>query len=139
MEESIPRLPRSAGQRHASGRLAIKALAALFATLVLVAAGATESVRAQDVSPTPDPTVTALPKQKLQQEINKLQLETRRTLRDWLWTNGTVILALLLATGGVIRLFASSGKKPGSARSSGLRTLRKVWAGSMRLPESRQL
>jgi uncharacterized protein YjbI with pentapeptide repeats len=47
-------------------------------------------------TPTPDPTVTALTKEQLQQQVEQLQFQNDHTLSTWFWgSSGTIITALV--------------------------------------------
>ena len=45
----------------------------------------------------PDPTVTALGKEKLQEEVNALRRGNERNMGNWLWSNATTIVASILS------------------------------------------
>jgi len=81
--------------------------------LVAFAALGTMPVSAQQVTPTPDPTVTTLEREKLVEEVAKLKQETARLRNqnedpwgDWLQNNAVVVSGAIVALIGVFRWFA---------------------------------
>lgn len=50
-------------------------------------------------TPTVDPTMTALQREQLTQQINQLKLQNDRSIGAWLWNSGTIVAALLALLG----------------------------------------
>src|SRR5260370_22254829 len=75
--------------------------------LVSMAAFSKTSVYAAGVTsiqetPTVDLTVTVLAKQKLNQEVNQLELQNDRSPSEWLWNNASTLFSVLIVVGSAI-------------------------------------